>query len=90
MQLGVGGLQVVELDGFAQQLFVKGQREAPVDVVTVKNCQAHHTTHKVEIWQVVLKRKTVWDTASGLISIVRYVGLLVCTHRIDGGVWVDL
>lgn len=49
MQLRVGGLQVVELDGFAQQLFVKGQREAPVDVVTVKNCQAHHTTHKVEI-----------------------------------------
>lgn len=49
VQLGVGGLQVVELDGFAQQLLVKGQREAPVDVVTVKNCQAHHTTHKVEI-----------------------------------------
>lgn len=49
MQLGVSGLQVVQLDWFAQQLFVKGQREAAVDVVTVKNCQAHDTTHKMEI-----------------------------------------
>ena len=55
VQLRVGGLQVVELDGFAQQLFVEGQRETPVDVVTMENCKAHHTTHKVEIWQVVLK-----------------------------------
>lgn len=54
MQFRVGGLQVVELDGFAQQLLVEWQREATVDVVTVEDCQAHHTTHKVEIRQMVL------------------------------------
>lgn len=58
MQLWVSGLQVVELNGFTQQLFVEGQREAPVNVVTVENRQTHHTTHKVEIRQVVLGKDT--------------------------------
>lgn len=55
MQLRVCGLQVTELYRFSQQLLVKRQREAPVNVVTVKHRQAHHATHKVEIRQVVLK-----------------------------------
>ena len=55
MQLGVSGLQVIELDGFAEELFVEGKCEAPVDVVTVEDRQAHHATDKVEIRQVVLR-----------------------------------
>lgn len=57
MQLGVGGLQVVELDGFAEQLLVEGQSEAPIDIVTVEDRQAHDPTHEVEIRQVVLEEK---------------------------------
>lgn len=55
VQFRVSGLQVVELNGFSQQLFVERQREAPVDVVTMKNRQTHDSAHKVEIRQVVLR-----------------------------------
>lgn len=61
MQLGVGGLQVVELDGFAEQLLVEGQCEAAVDVVTVEDRQAHHAAHKVKIGQVVLRTRGSGD-----------------------------
>lgn len=54
VQLGVRRLQVVELYRFAEQLLVERQGEAAVDVVAVKNRQAHHATHKVEVRQVVL------------------------------------
>lgn len=62
VQLGVCGFQVVELDGFAEQLLVEGQSEAPIDVVAVEDRQAHDPTHEVEIWQVVLKEE-VWETS---------------------------
>lgn len=55
MQLGVCALQVAQLNGLAQQLLVKRLREAAVDVVAVKHRQAHYTTHKVEIREVVLR-----------------------------------
>lgn len=54
VQLGVRRLQVVELYRFAEQLLVERQGEAAVDVVAVKNRQAHHATHEVEVRQVVL------------------------------------
>ena len=57
VELGVGGLQVTQLDGLAKQLLVEGQRKASVDVVAVENCQAHHAPHKVEVGQVVLEQQ---------------------------------
>lgn len=49
VQIGVDGLHVVQRDRFAQQLLVKGQREASVNVVAVEHRHAHDATHKVEV-----------------------------------------
>lgn len=50
VELGVHSLQVRKLDGFPQELLVKGQREASVYVVPMKHSKAHDPPHKVEIW----------------------------------------
>ncbi len=79
MQLWVCRLQVIELDWFAQQLFVEGEREAPIDVVTMKNCKAHHPTHKVKIRQVVLKEgDTEKERQRIRFHLFRNVSLCVC------------
>ena len=57
VQVGVHRLHVVQSDGFPQQLFVERQREAPVDVVTVKHRHAHDPAHEVEVRQMLLKGK---------------------------------
>lgn len=57
MQIGVDGLHVVQRDRFAQQLLVKRQREASVNVVAVEHRHAHDATHKVEVRQVLLNSK---------------------------------
>ncbi|TNN47973.1 hypothetical protein EYF80_041835 [Liparis tanakae] len=48
VEVRVDGLHVVQRDGFPQQLFVEGQREASVDVVAVEHRHAHDATHEVE------------------------------------------
>lgn len=55
VEVGVHRLHVIQCDGFSQQLLVKRQREASVNVVAVKHCHAHDATHKVEIGQVLLQ-----------------------------------
>lgn len=95
MQLGVRRLQVVELYWFAEQLLVKRQGEAAVDVVAVENRQSHHAAHEVEVRQVVLgdgakrERQVHWFLmdSRGLLAL----GFPCAgTHWVDGGVGVDL
>lgn len=64
MEVGVHRLHVVQRDGFSQQLFVEGQCEPPIDVVAVKHSQAHDTTHKVEVGQVLLQIEQEFDKDS--------------------------
>lgn len=54
VEVGVNRFHVVQSDRFAQQLFVEGQREASVNVMTVEHRHAHDATHKMEVWKVLL------------------------------------
>lgn len=62
VEVGVDRLHVVQRDRFAQQLFVKGQREASVDVVAVEHRHAHDATHEVEIRQVLLRIEQIKES----------------------------
>lgn len=55
MEVGVDGLEVLEGDGFTQQLLVEWQGEAPVQVVAVEDGHAQDTAHEVEVRQVLLE-----------------------------------
>ena len=56
MQVGIHTLQVLQHDALAEQLFVEGQREAPIQVVTMEDGHADDAAHKVEVGQVLLQK----------------------------------
>ncbi len=49
MQLWIDTFQVVERDGFAEQLLVEGQCETSVQVMTVEDRNADDATNEVKI-----------------------------------------
>ena len=58
VKLWVHTLQVVECDGFGQQLFIEGQGETSIQVVAVEYSNTDDTTHEVEVGEVLLE----WTT----------------------------
>ena len=49
VQLGVNLRDVVQVDGFVQQHLVERQRKPSVQVVTVKDSQAHDASHEMKV-----------------------------------------
>lgn len=49
VQVGVDRLHVVQGDGFTQQLFIEGQSEASVYVVTMEHRHPHDTPDEVKV-----------------------------------------
>lgn len=56
VEVGVNRFHIIQSDRFAEQLFVEGQCEASIDVMTVEHRHAHDATHKMEVWQVLLQQ----------------------------------
>ncbi len=69
VQLRVYALQVVEHDGFPQQLFVEGQREAAVQVVTVEDRDPDDAAHEVKVRQVLLQKGTCVTASANELRI---------------------
>lgn len=55
VEVGVNRFHIVQSDRFTEQLFVEGQREASIDVMTVEHRHAHYAAHKMEVRQVLLQ-----------------------------------
>ena len=64
MKFRVNALKVIQCDWLSQQLLVERHGETSVKIVTVEYCHPDHTTHKVEVGQMLLRTANHFDSSA--------------------------